>query len=143
MELPKLTPLQFLVVHLLFVGQQSGSDLRKAMAALGVRRSAATFCRLMGRMECLGYVEAEYHTQAIGGVVIRQRRFAVTDFGVMTWERTQKFYANLPPPSPDLVPVATEQGELDAYDPKTRQRIIRKRLAKEFPGLFRWRRRAK
>ena len=46
MELAKLTPLQFLVIRLLFQGEKSGPQLRRGLAALGVRRSPAASCNL-------------------------------------------------------------------------------------------------
>ena len=54
----------------------------------------------------------------------------------MCWTATQKLYANLAPPSADLVPLATEEGELYPYDPKTRKAIIRRRTRRELSQLF-------
>jgi hypothetical protein len=60
MILPTLTPLQYLTLHLLFVGPQTGKQLRRALRALGVRQSRAAFSRLMSRLlkSLHQYVEA-------------------------------------------------------------------------------------
>jgi len=50
MQLPEMTALQFLVVHLLLRGEKSGKKLAEALAALGVQHSQPAFSRLMGRM---------------------------------------------------------------------------------------------
>lgn len=141
MQLPKMTHLQFLVVGLLFRGAKSGPEIRKELEALGVRRSPAAFCNLMRRLECEVYLEGSYRTGRIGGQVVRRRRYAVTDFGVMTWNATRQFYRQVPPPPPDLVPIATENAELAGCAPRTRKAIVRRRLAKQYPDLFRRERR--
>ena len=68
-------------------------------------------------------------------MVVRDRRYWVTDLGVIAWKATREFFYQPPPPE-DLVPVATEEGELAAYAPRIRKSILRRRLAKEFPVLF-------
>ena len=131
MELPTLSPFQFLLLHLLFVGPQTGPQLRRALAGYGLRRSQPTFSRTMMQLAWKGYVRAEQVRQSAEGQVVHPRRYEVTDFGVMVWLNTQSFYQNLAPPSADLVPVATEEGELAAYDAETHQWIIRQRTREE------------
>ncbi len=109
---PKLTPLQYLVLNLLFVGRQSGEDLRRELAGLGIRQSRAAFSRLMARMVEANYVDPQPGTRSVGGQTVRCCRYEVTDLGVLEWLATQKFYVNLAPPSPDLTPVVTQSGQL-------------------------------
>ena len=135
MELPKLTPLQFLVIRLLFQGERSGPQLRRGLAGLGVRRSPAAFSRLMQRLVWQVLVDCRQHTHRRGDTVVRDHRYRVTDLGVIAWKATREFFCQPPPPD-DLVPVATEEGELAAYAPRIRKSIIRRRLTKEFPDLF-------
>ena len=137
MPLPALTPLQYLTLHLLFVGPQTGQQLRKALRALGVRQSRAAFSRLMMRMVIANHVVPRASTSLIGGQKVRQNLYEITDLGVFDWTAAQKFYLNLPPPSSDLIPVATDSGELAAYDEKTRRRVIKAALVKAIKPLLR------
>ena len=137
MELPRLKPLEFLAIHALFAGPMGTGEVRQALAALGIRRSQTTVWRLLRRMDWYGYVRAKLVVRSGGGgPTVCQHRYTVTDFGVLCWTATQKFYANLAPPSADLAPLATAEGELYAYDPKTRKAIILERTEREFPQLF-------
>jgi hypothetical protein len=54
--LPKLTPLQYLVLQLLFVGPQMGEQLRQMLRSLGVRQSRTAFSRMMMRLIVANYV---------------------------------------------------------------------------------------
>lgn len=130
-----MTALQFLVIRLLFGGQKSGPQLRRELAALGVRRSPAAFSRLMQRLQLQVLVDAKHRSRRRGDTTVRDRRYRVTDLGVITWKAARQFFTQPPPPE-DLVPVATEEGELAAYTPRIRKSIMRRRLAKEFPNLF-------
>ena len=51
MSLPRITHLQFLVLDILTTGQEFGRQLRKQLAANGVRKSGPGFYQLMARME--------------------------------------------------------------------------------------------
>ena len=130
MPLPTLTPLQYLTLHLLFVGPQSGQQLREALRALGVRQSRAAFSRLMMRMVVANHVVPRASTSLVGGQRVRQKLYEITDLGVFDWTAAQKFYANVSPPSCDLTPVATDIGQVAVYDKRTRHRVIRADIAK-------------
>ena len=138
--MPQLTPLQFLVVHLLFAGRQSSVELRKAIKDQGVRQGPAAFSRFMWRLAWQGFVERDQRVRPAAGHTVRECSYAVTDYGVMAWNQTRQFYAELAGPGPDLVPIATEEGRLAGLSPKVRKAAIRQELAKEFPLLFRRRR---
>jgi hypothetical protein len=124
--LPKLTPLQYLVLHLLFVGRQSGDQLRRSLKTLGVRQSRAAFSRLIARLVEANYIYPQWDTHCHDGQVVHHRCYEVTDLGVVDWIATHKFYLNLAPPSDDLVPVVTQTGQLAAYDAPLRQAVIRR-----------------
>jgi hypothetical protein len=122
--LPKLTPLQYTLLHLLFAGPQSGDELRQALRALGVRQSVAAFSRLIARLVDANYIDPQPGKRSQNGQTVHFRRYEITDLGLFDWMAAQKFYLNLAPPSPDLTPVPTESGKLAAYDPKTRKAVL-------------------
>jgi hypothetical protein len=126
--LPNLTPLQYLVLHLLFVGRQSGDELRRALRALGVRQSRAAFSRLMARLVDANYVDPRSAVRADAGQTIHFRCYEITDQGILDWTAARKFYVNLAPPSHNLTPVATLEGEMAAYDPKERKSVFRRAI---------------
>ncbi len=130
-----MTPLQFLVIRLLFAGQRSGPQLRRELAALGVRRSPPAFSRMMQRLESQVFVDCRHRCRRRGDATIRDCRYRVTDLGVIRWKAAREFFCQPLPPE-GLVPVATEEGELDGYSPRARKAIVRRRMAKECPGLF-------
>ena len=132
MPLPTLTPLQYHTLNLLFVGPQTGRQLREALRAFGVRQSGPAFSRLMMRMVIANHVVPCASTSLVAGQKVRQTRFEITDLGVFDWMAAHKYYLSLPPPSGDLLPVVTDCGELAAYDEKTRTRVIKAELRNAF-----------
>ncbi len=122
--LPNLTPLQYLVLHLLFVGRQSGDELRRTLRSLGVRQSRTAFSHLMARLVESNHVDPQSAARTDGGHTVHYRCYEITDQGVLDWTAARKFYVNLAPPSHDLIPVATLDGELAVYDPKERQSVL-------------------
>ena len=126
--LPTLTPLQYLVLHLLFVGPQTGVELRRTLRTLGVKQSGAAFSRLMMRLVDGNYVSPQVCSRRTVENTIRECRYEITDIAVFDWLEARKFYLNLSPPSDDLVPVVTESGELAGYDPALRKSVIDKRF---------------
>jgi hypothetical protein len=128
MPLPSLTPLQYLTLNLLFVGPQTGRQLRRTLRALGVRQTPASFSRLMARLIDATYVIPQTSTRRAHGHTIRQRRYQITDLAVLDWIQARKFYVNLAPPSADLLPVVTDAGEHAPYDRADRDRPFQERL---------------
>jgi hypothetical protein len=113
--LPELTPIQFLTLNLLFVGPQTGSQLRSILEKFGAGRSPSAFCKLMLQMVARNLVADEFVFERSGCSLVREKVFTVTDFGVMQWIETQKFYQELAPPSADLVPESTDAPKAAVY----------------------------
>ena len=130
MKLPELTSLQYLVVHLLFTGEKTGTELRKTLRKLGVQRSPGAFSRLMGRLAMGACVKARYVQRTRGGRAQRECRFAATDYGVLQWMAAREFYASLAPPRRGFVPVSTEKGRPARRPPKGRKGIARRGAGK-------------
>ena len=132
MDLPTLTPFYFLLLHLLFIGPQTGLQLRQALKELGLKCSPSTFSRTMRAMVYECQVEQRRMCRPLGDKQVHEKRYEVTDYGVLTWQAAQKFYGHLAPPSADLVPLETERAELSVCDEKTRRRIRARRAKAEF-----------
>ena len=97
MPFPTLTPLQFLTLNLLFVGPQTGKQLREALRARGVRQSPTAFSRLMMRMIVANHVDPRVEISVVAGQPVRHHLYEITDLGVLDWTAAQKFYLNLRP----------------------------------------------
>ena len=128
MELPELTPLQFVVLHLLSGGPKRPAELRDALRELGIPRGLSAFSRLIRRLEYGQWLSVEHDRPTCH--VLGDCRLAVTDVGVAAWEATRKFYANLSLPA-EVAPVATEGGRLAHLPARVRKRILDRRDAKE------------
>jgi len=135
MKLPELTSLQYLVVHLLFTGEKTGTELRKTLRKLGVQRSPGAFSRLMGRLAMGACVMARYAQKIRGGRAQRECRFAATDSGVFQWMAARGFYAGLAPPRRGFVPVSTKEGEPAHRPPGVRKGTGRRRVSKQLPKV--------
>jgi hypothetical protein len=128
--MPQLTPLQYLTLHLLFTGPQTGRQLRAALRAMGVRQSLTSFSRLMMRLAIANLVIPNSRVRRTDLAAFREYEYQVTDLGLWMWTQSRKFYLNLAPPSPDLLPAETDVAPLAAYDPKTRKKILDDRFGK-------------
>jgi len=133
--MPQLTPLQYLTLHLLFAGPQTGQQVRRSLRAMGVRHTRASFSRLMMRLVEANFVDPQTSIHRQGQQSVRQSVYEVTDLGVFVWLEARKFYLDLAPPSADLIPVVTESGRLAAYDPKLRKTTVENRFKEEFLRL--------
>ena len=65
------------------------------------------------------------------GQTVRQRRYAVTDYGVILWNRTRKFYARRDPPPPGLIPVPSEAAQWRVGDKRTQDRRFTRLLTQK------------
>ena len=95
MPLPPLSSLQFSVLGALCDAPHNGRDLRRALRALGVRRTLAAFYQLMARLEDAGWVDGWYEQEVIRGQLIKERHYRITAAGAAAWEATREFYAGV------------------------------------------------
>jgi len=94
-QLPDLTHLQFLVLAVLHGGEQPGRVVRDALAAYGVRRSAAAFYQMMARLERDGLVDGYYGQIVVGDQSVTERRYRITTAGTKVWSETRAFYESV------------------------------------------------
>jgi hypothetical protein len=134
--LPEMSCLQFLVVQLLFAGPQSGAELRRKMKEAGLKIGPPSFSRLMRRMEAANYVHAQSETTPSGCRFVYPRRFDVTDLGVGVWKQVREFYATAAAPPAELVPIATDEGELAHLPQKERRAIVRRQTSRQARQIF-------
>ena len=94
--LPNLTPLQYLALHLLFVGRQSGDELRRTLRLLGRAQSRTAFSHLMARLVESNHVDPQSAARTDGGHTVHSAAaYEITDQGVLDWTAARKFYVNL------------------------------------------------
>ena len=84
-RLPRLTPMQYLVLGLLKDAEQPGRLLREALAAYGVKRSAPAFYQLMARLERDRLVDGWYEQVAAGDQSVTERRYRLRPSGARLW----------------------------------------------------------
>lgn len=94
-QLPELTHLQFLVLGVLHRGEQPGRVVRDALAAYGVRRTAAAFYQMMARLERDRLVDGYYGHVLIGDQNVTERRYRITTAGIKVWGETRAFYESV------------------------------------------------
>lgn len=94
-QLPDLTHLQFLVLAVLHGGEQPGRVVRDALAAYGVRRSAAAFYQMMARLERDRLVDGYYGQVVVGDQSVTERRYRITPAGTKVWSDTRAFYESV------------------------------------------------
>jgi DNA-binding PadR family transcriptional regulator len=94
-KLPQLTHLQFLVLGVLRQGEQPGRTVRDALAAHGVRRTAAAFYQLMARLERDGLIEGWYEQITVRDQAVTERRYRVRPSGARLWTEARDFYADV------------------------------------------------
>src|SRR4030095_15193707 len=91
-RVPKLPPLQFLVLGLLRDGEQPGRAIRDAIAAHGVTRSAPAFYQLMARLERDRLVDGWYEQVTAGDQAVTERRYRLRPPGAQLWTEARDFY---------------------------------------------------
>jgi hypothetical protein len=135
--MPPLTPLQFLVISLLFTGPKSGAELRRLLKQMEIIISPSALSRLMTRLEWMQQIHRQYVMHAIADRNTRHCTFSVTDYGIKLWTQTRRFYLECSPPPPDFVPISTEATRKAHLTPEERNAPILQKLFIEFPSLFR------
>ena len=134
-KLPEVSPIQYLVIHALFTGEKSASEVRRIVEAALGRMSRTAFSRLMVGLSRNDLVHATYRVETSSGQTVRRRRYAVTDYGVILWNRTRKFYARRNPPPPGLVPVPSEAAQWRLGDKRTQDRHFARLLTEKLMRL--------
>lgn len=92
-RLPPVTHLQFLVLGCLVNGERAGREIREAIGASGVRRTAPAFYQMMARLERARLVEGWYEQITVGDQAVTERRYRITPVGLRVWKETVDFYA--------------------------------------------------
>ena len=94
-KLPRLTHLQFLVLGLLRGGESPGRDIRDALAAYGVKRTAPAFYQLMARLERDGLIDGRYEQIIVRDQAVTERRYRLKPAGTRLWTDARDFYARV------------------------------------------------
>ena len=92
-RMPRITHLQFLVLGLVRASEQPGRVVREALAAHGVKRSAAAFYQLMARLERDRLIEGWYEQVVVGDQSVTERRYRIRPAGTKLWLEARDFYA--------------------------------------------------
>ena len=110
MGLPQLTPLQALVISILFDGEKSSRDLRDELAFRGVETQMPHVYRMLGRAELAGYLSAKYRQwQTADGRTVREKFYHVSHQGLDAWKNTLAFYDAMDRPPEGFRPVSLEE----------------------------------
>ena len=105
-----MTPLQALVINILFDGETSCREIRSKLASRNVEMEMPLVHRLLGRMQVAGYVQGRYRQyQTSDGRAIRERHYAVDEFGLAQWEKTKDLFDTMSVPREDFQPVTYEE----------------------------------
>lgn len=115
MSLPEMSPLQALVVNVLFAGEMTTRQLREELAFRGVPMPMHLLYRSLGRAELAGYICARLRQwQTPDGRTVREKHYRVTPLGLDAWNNTVAFYAAMEPVPDHFQPVSIEQYLADA-----------------------------
>ena len=110
MGLPEMTPLQALVISILFDGEKSSRDVRDELAFRGVEMPMTQVYRLLGRAELAGYLSAKYRQwQTADGRTVREKFYRASRQGLDQWQKTLAFYDALDRPPEGFQPVSLEE----------------------------------
>lgn len=117
MDLPQMTPLQALVVSVLFDGELSSRRIQDELDFNGVKMKMPLVYRMLARLEVAEYVCGGYRRyQTIDGRLIRERHYQVSRKGLKMWQNTIAFYAALDPPPNNFRPTTREEYPDDEFD---------------------------
>lgn len=124
LRLPKITPLHFLTLRLLFEGQKSGHQLRQELAARGVAMGRSAFSQVIRRMEWARLVRGDDASQTRSGRAIRYRVYRATTAGLRAWRRARRFYASMALPADTKAHLFSEE-ERRREDEEFREEFLR------------------
>jgi len=91
-SLPAITHLQFLVIGSLLSSERPGREIRKLIAAYGIKRSGPAFYQMMARLERDGLVEGWYEPLVVREQTVKERRYRIRPAGSKAWAAARAFY---------------------------------------------------
>jgi DNA-binding PadR family transcriptional regulator len=97
-ELPRLTPLQFLVIWLLLDGRKTGRELRRELGAWGAGMSKPAFSQMMRRLQVASLVRSDSVSEDSAGPPQRYCVYQARVNGLKRWRAASDFYARLQEP---------------------------------------------
>lgn len=105
-----MTPLQALVVSVLFERELSSRQIREELALRRVEKKMPLLYRMLGRAELAGYVCGRYcQYQTVDGRRIRERYYRVSKRGLREWKKVKAFYEGLEAPPEDFQAVSMKE----------------------------------
>ena len=117
MDLPQMTPLQALVVNILFEGELSSRRIQEELDFQGVKMKMPLVYRMLARLEVAEYVCGGYRRYEMAdGRLIRERHYQVSRQGLKMWMKTVAFYAAMDPPPSHFRPTTREEYPDDDFD---------------------------
>ncbi|WOO43122.1 hypothetical protein [Rubellicoccus peritrichatus] len=87
-----LSELQYKVIGLIGVEAVVGRELRKMLAADGVKKSGPAFYQLTARMEEAGLIESSLSAKLIDGIPLKEKTYWVTGEGAKQFKETRSDY---------------------------------------------------
>ncbi len=135
MKLPEMTPLQFLVVQLLFDGRKTTGELRRELAARALPSSGPAMSKLMKRLVAAAFVEPGYQQRPGCEHTVRECRYRVTDLGVIFWKATRDFYATAQLPPEDIEVAVSEEAEFAHLDRPQRKALLQRKYVRKFERI--------
>jgi hypothetical protein len=97
-ELPRLTPLQFLVIRLLLDGRKTGRQLRRELGSWGAGMSKPAFSQMMRRLQVASLVRSDSVCEDSAGPPQRYCVYQARVKGLKRWRAASDFYARLQEP---------------------------------------------
>lgn len=140
-QVPELTGLQFLVVAILFDGAMTSSKLHAELVRLGYTDKQDSFSRLMKRLikaSIVSYTPRQLWTGKEKDVayIKQQHVYRGTDLGLVLWQKAQKFYSQMKPPSDDYAPDEVMGAKFADCGPKERLKLEQDQFVEVFMNLM-------
>ena len=105
-----MSPLQALVVNVLFEGEKTARQIQEELAFRGVSMPMHLVYRVLGRAQLAGYICGKYRRWKLpDGRHFREKHYCVSPLGLDEWKKTLAFYAAMHPVPDDFQPVSIEE----------------------------------
>ena len=115
MSLPEISPLQAMVVNILFGGEKGTRQLQEELSFRGVQMPMHLLSRVLGRAQLAGYICGKYRQwKTPDGRTIREKHYRVSPRGLDAWKKAVAFYAGMDALPQHFQPVSIEQYLADA-----------------------------